>query len=275
VDVGYNRRWWGNFTVTDNRARNPEDYEAWTVTAPTDPRLPGGGGYTITQYAITPAAFLRPSQNYVTFDSDFGAARVNYWHGVDVAVNARLRNGLVFQGGTSTGREVEDRCDSVVNIDSPDPRDCRQVEPFMTTFRGLASYTVPKLDVLVSASLRSLPSPELEAEYLVPNSVFLAQMGRLPAGGTATGNQTVQLLETYQLFAEERLTQVDMRFAKVFRFGGRRADVGVDLYNLFNANTATGYDDTYDYGTTDGGSWLLPTNIVQPRFVRLNLTVSF
>jgi hypothetical protein len=66
-----------------------------------------------------------------------------------------------------------------------------------------------------------------------------------------------------------------MRFAKVFRFGGRRADVGVDLYNLFNANTATGYDDTYDYGTTDGGSWLLPTNVVRPRFVRLNLTVSF
>ena len=275
VDVGYNRRWWGNFTVTDNRARNPEDYDAWTVTAPTDPRLPGGGGYTITQYAITPAAFLRPSQNYVTFDSDFGAARVNYWHGVDVAVNARLRNGLVFQGGTSTGREIEDRCASVVNIDSPDPRDCRQVEPFTTTFRGLATYTVPKLDVLVSASLRSLPSPELEAEYLVPNSVFQAQMGRLPAGGTATGNQTVQLLESNQVFAEDRLTQVDMRFAKVFRFGGRRADFGVDLYNLFNANTATGYDDTYDYGTTDGGSWLLPTSIVQPRFVRLNLTVSF
>ena len=275
VDVGYNRRWWGNFTVTDNRARSPEDYEAWTVTAPVDPRLPGGGGYTITQYAIRPAAFLRPSQNYVTFESDFGAARTNYWHGVDMAVNARLRNGLVFQGGTSTGREVEDTCASVVNIDSPDPRDCRDVEPFMTTFRGLVSYTVPKVDVLVSGSLRSLPAPELEAEYLVPNAVFAAQMGRLPAGGTPTGNQMVPLLEVNQMYAEDRLTQVDMRFAKVFRFGGRRADFGVDLYNLFNSNTATGYEDAYDYGAADGGNWLRPTNIVQPRFVRLNLTVSF
>ena len=275
VDVGYNRRWWGNFTVTDNRARGPEDYEAWTVTAPLDSRLPGGGGYEITQYAITQAAFLRPSQNHVTFETDFGSARSNYWHGVDLTLNARLRNGLVFQGGTSTGREVEDTCASVVNIDSPDPRNCRQVEPFLTTFRGLASYTVPKVDVLVSASLRSLPPPELSAAYLVPNSVFRAQTGRLPAGGTATGNQTVQLLDSNQLYAEDRLTQVDMRFAKVLRFGGRRADVGVDLYNLFNSNTATGYEDAYDYGTADGGTWLQPTNIVQPRFVRLNLTVSF
>jgi hypothetical protein len=275
VDVGYNRRSWGNFTVTDNQVRSPQDYEAWTVTAPDDPRLPGGGGYTITQYAITPAAFARASQNYVTFESDFGAARSNYWHGVDVAVNARLRNGLVFQGGTSTGREVEDTCASVVNIDSPDPRNCRQVEPFTTTFRGLATYTLPKVDVLVSASLRSLPGSELSAAYVVPNTIFLAQLGRLPAGGTATGNQTVQLLDSNQLYAEDRLTQVDMRFAKVLRFGARRADVGVDLYNLFNSNTAVGYDGTYDYGTTDGGGWLQPTSIVQPRFVRLNLTVSF
>jgi hypothetical protein len=275
VDVGYNRRWWGNFTVTDNQARSPEDYQAWVVTAPLDSRLPGGGGYQITQYAITPAAFARPSRNYVTFETDFGPARTNYWHGVDVSVNARLRNGLVFQGGTSTGREIEDRCGSVVNIDSPDPRDCRQVEPLMTTFRGLATYTVPKVDVLVSASMRSLPRPELNASYNVPNSIFLAQLGRLPAGGTATGNQSVQLLESFQMFAEDRLTQVDMRFAKVIRFGGRRADFGVDLYNLFNTNTATNYDGTYDYGTTDGGGWLQPTSIVQPRFVRLNLTLSF
>ena len=275
VDVGYNRRWWGNFTVTDNLARSPEDFEAWVATAPLDSRLPGGGGYPVTQYAITPAAFARASRNYVTFDTDFGKARTNYWHGVDITVNARLRNGLVFQGGTSTGREVEDRCDTQMKIDSPDPRNCRTVEPFLTTFRGLATYTIPKVDVLVSTSLRSLPAPGLNASYLVPNSVVRAQLGRLPAGGTATGNQTVQLLNSNQLYAESRLTQVDMRFAKIFRLAGTRADFGVDLYNLFNVNTATNYDGSYDFGTSDGGGWLQPTSIVQPRFVRLNLTVNF
>jgi hypothetical protein len=34
-----------------------------------------------------------------------------YWHGVDFTVNARMSNGLVLQGGTSTGRGVRDFCD--------------------------------------------------------------------------------------------------------------------------------------------------------------------
>ena len=37
-----------------------------------------------------------------------------------------------------------------------------------------------------------------------------------------------------------------MRFAKVLRFGRTRTDVGVDLWNLFNTNYATGYEDTFD-----------------------------
>ena len=77
--------------------------------------------------------------------------------------------------------------------------------------------------------MRSLPSPELNASYNVPNSIFLAQLGRLPAGGTATGNQSVQLLNSFQLFAEDRLTQVDMRFAKVLRFGRTSTNVGFDF----------------------------------------------
>ena len=32
-----------------------------------------------------------------------------------------------------------------------------------------------------------------------------------------------------------------MRFAKVLRFGATRADIGVDLYNLFNTSTPTGF----------------------------------
>ena len=33
------------------------------------------------------------------------------WHGIDTSVNARLRNGLTVQGGTSTGRRLQDNCD--------------------------------------------------------------------------------------------------------------------------------------------------------------------
>ena len=47
LEVGYMRRWLQNFTVTDNLAVAPADFTAFSVTAPLDPRLPGGGGYVV------------------------------------------------------------------------------------------------------------------------------------------------------------------------------------------------------------------------------------
>ena len=215
----------------------------------------------------------------MTFETDFGPPRINYWNGVDVTGTARLSNGLIFQGGTSTGREVEDDCATGPNIDSPNPRNCRVVLPFKTTFRGSASYTVPKVDVLVSSIVRVSPAPQLSASYNVPNSVVLAQLGHLPPGAALNGNNGVTLLDPGQMYADRHHTQIDMRFAKILRFGGKRADVGVDLYNVFNVNTPTGYDGTYDVvpaaGLGPGGEWLRPTGIVQPRFARVNLTVNF
>jgi hypothetical protein len=291
VEVGYNRRWFQNFFVTDNQLVGPSDYDPWTYTAPLDPRLPDGGGYAITQYAITQAAAQRGAQTYQTFETDFGPARTMYWHGVDVGVNARLRNGVVLQGGTSTGRGVRDTCESVVNIDSPDPRGCRVVEPWLTSVRGLVTYTVPKIDVLASAQMRSLNAANvlpglvgstaatngatLNANTQVPNSVVLASLGRLPGTSLLSGTTAVNLLTDGQMYPDERVNQVDVRFAKILRLSNTRFDIGIDLYNLFNTNDRTGFDQSYDYGVANGGEWLQPTSIVAPRFVRFNVTASF
>ena len=82
----------------------------------------------------------------------------------------------------------------------------------------------------------------------------------------------------HRLYADNRRTQVDMRVAKIFRFGKTRLDVGVDGENLFNTNYATTYDGTYQYSvgnTATGGTWNNPTAIYPPRYARLNFTVSF
>ena len=40
-----------------------------------------------------------------------------------------------------------------------------------------------------------------------------------------------------------------MRVAKVLRLGRTRTDVGIDVYNLLNANYATAYNTIYVYNT--------------------------
>jgi hypothetical protein len=280
LDVNYNRRWFGNFTVQDNLAVAPSDYQKWTIVTPVDPRLPGGGGYPINLYTLSAAAAARPANNYVTFETDYGKARTNYWQGVDLTINARTRQGLNLQGGTSTGRSITDTCATVVNIDSPDPRGCRNQEPFQTTLRGLASYTLPKVGVLVSATVRSQPPVQIigtGSTWNVPNTVVQGLLGRLPPGALASGNTTVQLLDNgdNRLYVDNRRTQIDMRFAKVLKFGRTRTDVGVDLYNLLNSNYALTYDSNYSFTQSNGGTWLNPTSILSPRFARFNITINY
>jgi hypothetical protein len=84
--------------------------------------------------------------------------------------------------------------------------------------------------------------------------------------------------DDHRLYADNRRTQLDLRVAKIFRFGKTRLDVGVDGENLLNTNYATTYDNTYQYSagnTAMGGTWNNPTAIYTPRFVRLNFTVNF
>jgi hypothetical protein len=80
------------------------------------------------------------------------------------------------------------------------------------------------------------------------------------------------------VYADNRRTQIDMRFAKVLRFGHTRSDVGIDLNNLLNTNYPTGYNTTYTYSagnTAQGGTWGAPTSIYAPRFLRINYTINF
>jgi len=163
---------------------------------------------------------------------------------------------------------------------------CHVAEPWATSFRGLAAYTVPKIDVLVSANIRSVPNANIgmgsnsatngasrNANYNVPNALVQQALGRLPNGGLANGNTSVNLLIPGQLYGP-RVTQVDMRFAKVLKFRTTKADIGVDLYNLFNTSDPVGFIETYDFAT-NGATYMQPNAIVPPRFVRFNVRVNF
>jgi len=302
VDVSYNRRWWGNFFFTDNRAISPADFDIATMTAPQNPNLPNGGGYPVSFYTRNARTALGATDNYYTFASDYGDVST-YWHGFDINVNARTRNGLTIQGGTSTGRGVRDYCavmqklpETYVTVGSVLANQqvgaCAATEPWLTTVRGLASYTVPKIDVLISGSFRSTPNVQpstvntfvatnglsASANENVTTAVLTAQGSTLGRGLVAgLPFQTVDLTLPGQVYPD-RVNSLDMRLAKVVRFNRYRVNVGFDFYNLFNSDTGTAFNQTFDPATptaTAGAAWLRPTTILGPRFARFNVTVDF
>jgi hypothetical protein len=290
LDVGYNRRWFQNFFVVDNLAVGPSDFDKYTVTAPLNPGLPGGGGYTFTALNIKPTKF-GVFNNYYTLSSNYGN-ETRYWQGVDVTLNARLANGLVASFGTSTGHGFHDNCDIVAALPEMLTTNqragvdgCRVSEPWLTSVRATALYTLPRVDVLVSTVFRvqnttqlliadntpGTSGPSLVANAFIPNTVIAQSLGRLPSGGLPNGSTTINLLYPGELY-QPAVTTMDLRFAKVLTFGRTKTNVGIDLYNLFNSNTGTAYNGTFGF---DGATWNRPTAILNPRAVRFNMTLNY
>src|SRR5439155_9527467 len=115
MTAGYYRNWYGNFLATDNILVAPTDFNPFCITAPSDARLPGGGGYPVCGLTdVAPAKFGQVSTN-VTQASNFGNQQlVNDFF--NVTLNARLASGLLFGGGVDTGRTLSDAC---FNVDAP------------------------------------------------------------------------------------------------------------------------------------------------------------
>ena len=286
VTVGYFRRWFGNFYTANNRLTNTADYTAFSVPIPADSRLPNGGGGTVSGlYNLVPEK-VGQEDLYSQLSSAFGDMSEK-WHGIDVNVNARMRNGLTVQGGMSTGRRSQDNCDvrgalpetyswastqavqttrvttSTGALANPY---CRVVEPFLDSYRGLATYLVPRVDLQVSGTWRSDPGPELRADYVVTSAIAQPSLGR----PLSSGNVTVNLVEPGTLYGA-RQNNIDLRVAKILRFGKTRAQFGVDVYNLLNSDVVTGYNNGY----SATGAWLTPTSITPARYARLNLEMNF
>jgi hypothetical protein len=281
LDVSYFRTWFGNFFVTDNRAWTKADFDQFSIAAPVDPRLPGGGGYEIAGlYNIKPALFSVPTDNYITFADKFGK-QIRHWDGVDIVVNARPRAGLTMGGGVSSGRTTTDNCDIVddlpellfsaqnlgdanANVWLP-ASSCHQQSKFLTQLKFIGTYTVPRVDVQLTATIQSVPGPQIVANYVATNAVVAPRLGRNLSGSAA--NMTVNIVEPGTSYGE-RMNQLDFRFAKIFNIHGKKASASVDLYNALNASPVLTLNNAY-------ATWLRPQSTLNPRFAKFIVQFDF
>jgi hypothetical protein len=246
-----------------------------------DSRLPGGGGGVLEGlYNVTPEAAARLNDNFETLSSNIGEwARPS--DSVNLNVTARMRNGVMLQGGFNTGNSINDYCDvravipewnivpATISTQSPTNPWCDTSSGWQTRATALGSYVIPKVDVQVSGTFRSDPGQQLAANWTAANAATVG-LNR-PFAGLGSQTITVNLSEPGTLYGE-RVNQVDMRFAKVLRFGRTRTLVGFDVYNISNSAAVLTYNQTFSPTTT---TWLRPTSVLQARFVKISAQIDF
>src|SRR3970282_951039 len=112
-------------------------------------------GYVIDDlYNVTPSLFGR-TNNFMTRAENFGSQYQRY-NGVLVNVSGRLMGGLTVQGGLNAGKTVTDNCEVRAMLPETGVVNpyCHNDPGFVTRASGLATYTVPVLDVSLSGTFR-------------------------------------------------------------------------------------------------------------------------
>jgi hypothetical protein len=273
------------------------EFQAFNMTVPTDSRLPTSG-QQLTYYNVIPTKFGQQTL-YHSLSDKYGS-QYEHWNGVDIVVNGRLENGLRFQAGLSTGRATADNCAVVAalpemltfgSVNAAGPANapgtqiaqqfCHEQEPWLTTFKAFESYTVPKIDVQVAATFRSVPgisgggnsiASGLAANFAATNAYLAtsSNLGRLVSGTTApTQSTALNIVDPASVYLE-RDNELDFRVGKVVRYRGMRATVNLDIFNALNRSTILTANAAY---ALTNNVWQNPTAIINPRMLKVSFTL--
>ena len=151
-------------------------------------------------------------------------------------------------------------------VDSPQELlNCDVNPPFQPNVKFLAVYPLPWWGLNASATFQGLPGPQILANYVIGNAQAAPTLGR----NLATSTATVPLIAPGTMY-DERLYQLDLRFAKTFRFGAeQRVQAILDVYNALNGNAVIALNNAF------GPSWMRPTQVLQARLFKFGVQVDF
>jgi hypothetical protein len=160
-------------------------------------------------------------------------------------------------GSMTIERSATNSCD----VDNPnDRRFCEQIPPFRGLYKASTGYTLP-YDVQVSGTLQFRPGGSIGSLYTF-NS---AAAGFAITGG---GSLSVTVVDpTTQYY--DYVKQFDLRAARNFRFGNRRLQAFVEVFNVPNPSTVL------QVNTRVGPLYFNPQLIEQPRHLQLGVQLDF
>jgi hypothetical protein len=115
-------------------------------------------------------------------------------------------------------------------------------------------------------TLQNLPGVPITASYVATNAEIASSLGRSLAGNARS--VTVELMNAAGRY-EDRLTQLDVRLARIFRVGRTRVQGMFDVYNVLNTSPVLRVNTRY------GDAWLYAQQILAARMFKFGAQLNF
>jgi hypothetical protein len=276
VAFGYNRNWDGIFQVTENTLVGPNDYDEFCITAPRDPRLPGGGGNEICGFYDIKPQFFGQGQLRVTNSAEFGKQQ-RYWDGFTFTARGRLPKNIRVGGGLDVGRNVDDHCYTVdipnqpaglTGAQLPGGPNCRIVTAWSDQLDVRLTGSIPlPAGFNTSFIYRNTRGAVIDANLAVPRAQvrFVSPTRTQPLTAASV---TVPLYTPNSVFGD-RFNQLDVAINKTIHSGWARLVASLDIYNALNSSSIQNVITAY------GTAWQRPSSFLQARLLRFTGTLSF
>lgn len=267
VGAGWYRRTFGELLFQDFVDRSQADYSPVTIVSPLDAEA-------ITAYNLSPAKLSLTQR----IDTNASSDRKQIFNGFELAMNARLRNGITIFGGTSHQRT------ELVTCDQPDDpnllRFCDQRKnaiPFQTDVKLNVSYPTPVWGLQLSGVFQSYQGKPAETNWLVSRTTRYAANcpgpcapGALVIPNLTEASITIPLTAPGTEFLD-RQNQLDVRVGKRFQLDRIRVNAQVDIFNVLNANPIE-IVRSFNFGTP---GYMLPAQVLQARLVKVSALFEF
>jgi hypothetical protein len=288
ANVGYYRTWYGNFTATENTAVPANQYGTFCITGPADSRVSALNGSQVCGFHDVNPSYYGKVQSLVTKASAFGGQSEVY-NGFDASVHASFKHGAFVAGGISMGDTANSDCpiaNNYPNVTATQTNPLGNVTSSNLTPAQFCSYSIGWARQLqlkafgyyplpwktqASFTYQNLPGLPFNTSYVATNAQIAPSLGRNLSSGASSETLTNALYSPFSV-AEPRLSQLDLRFTKIFEWKKRfTTKINFDIYNINNANSVLTENATY----SATNSYMKPTAILGARLFKLGANFNF
>jgi hypothetical protein len=259
ISAGYYRRVFRNLLWTDNLLTTFDSYARLDIPNPASP------GQTLSVFNLNPSL-----QGLVQNVDRNSTQNQSVYNGYEIGLSARFGNGGTVLAGLASGRTVSRTC----QVDDPNLLQfCDQSQydiPWNTQGKISAAYPLPG-GVSMSVVFQSLPgqmrTTTAPGGGVYPGLVtYLVTRAQVP---TLTLSSVTETLNPPGSLYYQRLSQLDVKFSRVFKYRTAHIEPQLGIFNALNAATILSQNNSF------GPSLNQVQQVLDGRVVRLGIQVDF